>query len=109
MTEERIDEEEIDLTQQYRDAMKRQVHNIIVSTLEASEAMVEEIDPASDPEELRIELIAAALNAAAAMGDGTKEHFVQMAKKTAQKHFSQPQTPPPNRPPPAPPPHTAPH
>jgi hypothetical protein len=87
MTEERIDEEEIALTQQYRDAMKRQVHNIIVSTLEASEAMVEEIDPDSDPEELRIELMAAALNAVAAMGGGTKENFVEMAKKAAQEYF----------------------
>ncbi len=40
MTEERIDEEAIALAQQYRDAMKRQVHNIIVSTLEASETML---------------------------------------------------------------------
>ena len=87
MTEERIDEEEIALTQQYRDAMKRQVHNIIVSTLEASEAMVEEIDPHSDPEELRIELMAAALNGVAAMGGGTKENFVEMAKKAAQEYF----------------------
>ena len=87
MTEERIDEEEIALTQQYRDAMKRQVHNIIVGTLEASEAMVEEIDPDSDPEELRIELMAAALNAVAAMGGGTKENFVEMAKKAAQEYF----------------------
>jgi hypothetical protein len=87
MTEERIDEEEIALTQQYRDAMKRQVHNIIVGTLEASEAMLEEIDPDSDPEELRIELMAAALNAVAAMGGGTKENFVEMAKKAAQEYF----------------------
>jgi hypothetical protein len=87
MTEERIDEEEIALTQQYRDAMKRQVHNIIVSTLEASEAMLEEVDPDADPEELRIELMAAALNAVAAMGGGTKENFVEMAKKAAQEYF----------------------
>ena len=87
MTDERIDEEEIALTQQYRDAMKRQVHNIIVGTLEASEAMLEEIDPDSDPEELRIELMAAALNAVAAMGGGTKENFVEMAKKAAQEYF----------------------
>jgi hypothetical protein len=87
MTEERIDEEEIALTQQYRDAMKRQVHNIIVGTLEASEAMLEEIDPDSDLEELRIELMAAALNAVAAMGGGTKENFVEMAKKAAQEYF----------------------
>ena len=55
MAEERIDEEEIALMQQWRDAMRRQVHNIIVGTLEASETMLEEVDPASDPEELRIE------------------------------------------------------
>jgi hypothetical protein len=44
MAEERIDEEEIALTQQWRDAMKRQVHNVIVGTLEASETMLEEVD-----------------------------------------------------------------
>jgi hypothetical protein len=33
MTEENIDEEEIVFAQQWRDAMKRQVHNIIVSAL----------------------------------------------------------------------------
>jgi len=87
MAEERIDEEEIAFAQQWRDAMKRQVHNIIVGTLEASEAMLEEIDPDSDPEELRIELMAAALNAVAAMGGGTKENFVEMAKKAAQEYF----------------------
>jgi len=48
--------------------MKRQVHNVIVGTLEASETMLEEVDPDSDPEELRIELMAAGLNAVAAMG-----------------------------------------
>jgi hypothetical protein len=37
MAEERIDEEEIAFAQQWRDAMKRQVHNVIVGTLEASE------------------------------------------------------------------------
>src|SRR5260370_34861458 len=89
MTEERIDEEEIALTQQYRDAMKRQVHNIIVSTLEASEAMVEEIDPDSDPEELRIELMADGLNAVAAMGGGTKENFAGVAYKAAQEYFTE--------------------
>ena len=60
MTEEGIDEEEIGFAQQWRDAMKRQVHNIIVGTLEASEAMLEELDTDSDPEELRIELMAVA-------------------------------------------------
>jgi hypothetical protein len=75
MTEERIDEEEIAVAQQWRDAMKRQVHNVIVGTLEASETMLEEVDPDSDPEELRIELMAAALNAVAAMGGGTKENW----------------------------------
>jgi hypothetical protein len=65
MTEEKINEEEVAFAQRWRDAMKRQVHNIIVSTLEASEAMPEEFDPDSDPEELGIELMAAALNAVA--------------------------------------------
>jgi hypothetical protein len=65
MVEERINEEEIAFAQQWRDAMKRQVHNIIVSTLEASETMLEEVDADSDPEELRIELMAAGLNAVA--------------------------------------------
>src|SRR5215471_12769503 len=73
MTEERIDEEEIAVAQQWRDAMKRQVHNVIVGTLEASETMLEEVDPDSDPEELRIELMAAGLNAVAAMGGSTKD------------------------------------
>jgi hypothetical protein len=36
---------------------------------------------------LRIELMAAALNAVAAMGGGTKENFVEMAKKAAQEYF----------------------
>ena len=58
MGEERIDEDEIALTQQWRDAMKRQVYSVIVSTLEASETMLEELDPDSDPDELRIELMA---------------------------------------------------
>jgi hypothetical protein len=84
MTEEGIDEEEIALTQQWRDAMKRQVHNIIVSTLEASETMLEEVDPDSDLEELRIELIAAALSAVAAMSGCTKEKFMEMAKDAAE-------------------------
>jgi hypothetical protein len=88
MAEERIDEEEIALTQQWRDAMKRQVHNIIVSTLEASETMLEEVDPDSDPEELRIELMAAGLNAVAAMGGGTKEKFKEMAKEGAEEYLN---------------------
>jgi len=87
MTEERIDEEEIALAQQWRDAMKRQVHNIIVSTLEASESMLEETDQDSDPEELRIELMAVALSAIAAMGGGTKEKFMEMAKEAAEEYF----------------------
>jgi len=89
MTEERIDEEAIALAQQYRDAMKRQVHNIIVSTLEASETMLEEVEPDSDPEELRIELMAVALNAVAAMGGGTKENFIEMAKRAAQEYLDE--------------------
>jgi len=88
VAEERIDEEEIALTQQWRDAMKRQVHNIIVSTLEASETMLEEVDPDSDPEELRIELMAAGLNAVAAMGGGTKEKFMEMAKEAAEEYLN---------------------
>ena len=88
MTEEKIDEEEIALAQQWRDAMKRQVHNIIVSTLEASETMLEEVDPDSDPEELRIELMAAGLNAVAAMGGGTKEKFKEMAKEGAEEYLN---------------------
>ena len=88
MTEERIDEEEIAVAQQWRDAMKRQVHNIIVSTLEASEAMLEEVEPDSDPEELRIELMAAALNAVAAMNGCTKEKFVEMAKDAAEEYLN---------------------
>jgi len=87
MSEERIDEEEIALAQQWRDAMKVQVHNIIVSTLEASESMLEEVDPDSDPEELRIELMAVALSAVAALGGGTKESFMEMAKNAAEQRF----------------------
>ena len=87
MTEEKIDEEEIALAQQWRDAMKRQVHNIIVSTLEASETMLEEVDPDSDPEELRVELMAAAINAVTAMGGGTKEKFMEMAKEAAEEYL----------------------
>ena len=41
MTEEAIYEEEITVAQPWCDAMNRQVHNIIVSTLEASETMLE--------------------------------------------------------------------
>jgi hypothetical protein len=87
MTEEKIDEEEIALAQQWRDAMKRQVHNVIISTLEASETMIEEVDPDSDPDEIRIELMAVALNAIAAMGGGTKEKFMEMAKDAAEGYF----------------------
>jgi hypothetical protein len=82
--EERTDEEEIAITQQWRDAMKRQVQNVIISTPEASETMLDEVDPDSDPEELRIELMAAALNAVGAMGGGTKEKFMEMAKEAAE-------------------------
>ena len=85
--EERTDEEEIAVTQQRRDAVKRQVHNIIVNTLEACETMLDEVDPDSDLDEVRIELIAARLNAVAAMGGGTKENFVEMAKNAAQEYF----------------------
>jgi hypothetical protein len=88
MTEEKIDEEEIAFTQQWRDAMMRQVHNIIVSTLEASEAMLEEVEPDSDPEELRVELMAAGLNAISAMGGGTKEKFMEMAKEAAEEYLN---------------------
>jgi hypothetical protein len=89
MTEERIDEEGITVTQQWRDAVKRQVHNLIISTLEASETMVEEIDPESDPEEIHIELMATALNAVATMGGVTKESFTEMAKKAAQEYIDE--------------------
>ena len=89
MTEERIDEEEIAVAQQWRDAMKRQVHNVIVGTLEASETMLNEVDPDSDPEDLRIELMAVALSAVAAMGGGTKENFMEMAKNAAQEYFDE--------------------
>jgi hypothetical protein len=89
MAEERIDEEEIALTQQWRDAMKRQVHNIIVSTLEASGTMLEEVDPDTDSDELRIELMAVALDAVAAMGGGTKENFIEMATNAAQEYFDE--------------------
>jgi|SRR5258705_54933 hypothetical protein len=87
--EERTDEEEISVTQQWRDAMKRQVHNIIVSTLEASETMLDEVDPDSDPDELRIELMAVGLNAVASMGGGTRENFMEMAKNAAQEYFDE--------------------
>jgi hypothetical protein len=72
MAEKVINEEEINVAQPWRGAMKRQVHNIIVSTLEASETMLEERDPDSDPEEQYIELMAIALNAVAAMGGVSK-------------------------------------
>jgi hypothetical protein len=88
MTAETIDEEEIALTQQWRDAMKRQVHNVIVGTLEASETMLEEVDPDADPDELRIELMATALNAVAAMGGGTKEKFMEMAKEATEEYLN---------------------
>ena len=87
MTEEVINEEEITVAQPWRGAMKRQVHNIIVSTLEASEAMLEELDPDSDPEELYIELMAVALNAVAAMGGVSKENFMEIAKSAAQEYL----------------------
>jgi hypothetical protein len=89
MTEEVISEEEILVAQPWRDAMKRQVHNIIVSTLEASEAMLEELDPDSDPEELHIELTAVALNAVAAMGGISKENFMEVAKSAAQEYLDE--------------------
>jgi hypothetical protein len=66
--------------------MQRQVHNVIVSTLEASETMLEEVEPDSDPVELRIELMAVALNAVAAMGGGTKDTFMEMAKEAAEEY-----------------------
>jgi hypothetical protein len=50
--------------------------------------MLEEADPNSDPEELRIELMAAGLNAVAAMGGGTKEEFMEMAKEAAEEHLN---------------------
>jgi hypothetical protein len=89
MTEDVIDEEEITVAQPWRGAMKRQVHNIIVSTLEASETMLEELDPDSDPEELHIELLAVALNAVAAMGGVSKENFMEMAKSAAQEYLDE--------------------
>jgi hypothetical protein len=89
MTEEVINEEEITVAQPWRDAMNRQVHNIIVSTLEASETMLEELDPDSDPEELYIELMAVALNAVAAMGGVSKENFMEMAKSAAQEYLDE--------------------
>jgi hypothetical protein len=87
MTEEVINEEEIAVAQPWRDAMNRQVHNIIVSTLEASETMLEELDADSDPEELHIELMAVALNAVAAMGGVSKENFMEIAKSAAQEYL----------------------
>ena len=87
MTEEVINEQEITVAQPWRGALKRQVHNIIVSTLEASEAMLEELDPDSDPEELYIELMAVALNAVAAMGGVSKENFMEIAKSAAQEYL----------------------
>ena len=81
MTAEAIDEEEITVASPWRDAMKRQVQNIIVSTLDASETMLEELDPDSDPVELRVELMAVVLNAVAAMGDVSKENFMEKAPR----------------------------
>ena len=87
MAKNLINEEEITVAQPWRGAMKRQVHNIIVSTLEASETMLEELDPDSDPEEQYIELMAIALNAGAAMGGVSKENFMEMAKSAAQERL----------------------
>jgi hypothetical protein len=87
MTEEAINEEEITVARPWRNAMKRQVHNIIVSTLEASETMLEELDPDSNPEELYIELMAVALNAVAAIGGVSKENFMEIAKSAAQEYL----------------------
>jgi hypothetical protein len=87
MAKNLINEEEITVAQPWRGAMKRQVHNIIVSTLEASETMLEELDPDSDPEEQYIELMAIALNAVAAMGGVSKENFMEMAKSAAQERL----------------------
>jgi len=39
------------------------------------------------PSDVRIELMAAGLNAVAAMGGGTKVNFMEMAKKAAQENF----------------------
>jgi hypothetical protein len=89
MTEEVINEEEITVAQPWRDAMKRQVHNIIVSALEASETMLEELDPDSDPEELHIELLAVALNAVAAMGGVSKENFMEIAKSATEEYLDE--------------------
>jgi hypothetical protein len=53
-----------------------------------SETMLEELDPDLDPDELRIELMAVGLNAIAAMGGGTKEKFMEMAKEAAEEYFN---------------------
>jgi hypothetical protein len=58
------------------------------STLEASGTMLKEADPDSDQEELRIELMAAALNAVATMGAGTKAEFMEIAKEAAEEHLN---------------------
>ena len=49
--------------------------------------MLEELDPDSDPMELRFELMAVVLNAVAAMGDVSKENFMEMAKSAAQEYL----------------------
>jgi hypothetical protein len=87
MTEEIINEEEITVAPQWRDAMKRQVHNIMSARLEAIETMLEELNADSDPEELYIELMAVALNAVAAMGGVSKENFMEIAKSAAQEYL----------------------
>jgi hypothetical protein len=89
MVEEGIDEEEIAVAQLWRDAMKREMHSIIVSTLEASETMLEDVDPNADSDELRIELMSVAFNAVAAMGGVAKENFIEMAKKAAEEYLDE--------------------
>jgi hypothetical protein len=51
--------------------------------------MAKRIRPDSDPDEVRIELMAAALNAVAAMSGGTRENFMEMAKNAAQEYFDE--------------------
>jgi hypothetical protein len=64
-------------------------HLDIVSTLEASETMLEDVDPNADSDELRIELTSVAFNAVAAMGGLTKANFIEMAKKPAQEYLDE--------------------